>query len=116
VRPLDQLTWLNLRRAIEIFSRTAWRGEVCCGYRKKFWKMTRRELRQGHVEADFQIAMVVHYLQPLGVSASLAMCKPQPIPFAVVRNILKWLDFKEGAMKLYQGHKCVCEGLCGSFH
>jgi hypothetical protein len=33
---------------------------------KKFWKMTRRELRQGHVEAVFQIAMVVHYLITFG--------------------------------------------------
>jgi hypothetical protein len=28
--------------------------------------MTRRELRQGHVEAVFQIAMVVHYLITFG--------------------------------------------------
>ncbi len=66
VRPLDQLTWPNLRRAIEIFSRTAWRVGICSDYRKEFWKMTRRELRQGNVEAVFQIAMVAHHLITFG--------------------------------------------------
>ena len=66
VRPLDQLTWPNLRRAIEIFSRTAWRVGVCSDYRKEFWKMTRRELRQGNVESVFQIAMVAHHLITFG--------------------------------------------------
>ena len=66
VRPLDQLTWPNLRRAIEIFSRTAWRVGICSDYRKEFWKMTRRELRQGNVESVFQIAMVAHHLITFG--------------------------------------------------
>jgi radical SAM superfamily enzyme YgiQ (UPF0313 family) len=66
VRPLDQLTWPNLRRAIEIFSRTAWRVGVCSDYRKEFWEMTRRELRQGNVESVFQIAMVAHHLITFG--------------------------------------------------
>ena len=66
VRPLDQLTWPNFRRAIEIFSRIAWRVGVCSDYRKEFWKMTRRELRQGNVEAVFQIAMVAHHLITFG--------------------------------------------------
>jgi radical SAM superfamily enzyme YgiQ (UPF0313 family) len=66
VRPLDQLTWPNLWRAIEIFSRTAWRVGVCSDYRKEFWKMTRRELRQGNVESVFQIAMVAHHLITFG--------------------------------------------------
>jgi radical SAM superfamily enzyme YgiQ (UPF0313 family) len=66
VRPLDQLTLPNLRRAIEIFSRTAWRVGICSDYRKEFWKMTRRELRQGNVEAVFQIAMVAHHLITFG--------------------------------------------------
>jgi len=66
VRPLDQLTWPNFRRAIEIFSRTAWRVGVCSDYRKEFWKMTRRELRQGNVESVFQIAMVAHHLITFG--------------------------------------------------
>jgi radical SAM superfamily enzyme YgiQ (UPF0313 family) len=66
VRPWDQLTWPNLRRAIEIFSRTAWRVGVCSDYRKEFWAMTRRELRQGNVESVFQIAMVAHHLITFG--------------------------------------------------
>ena len=66
VRPLDQLTWPNLWRAIEIFSRIAWRVGVCSDYRKEFWKMTRRELRQGNVESVFQIAMVAHHLITFG--------------------------------------------------
>ncbi|MDH5427373.1 MAG: B12-binding domain-containing radical SAM protein [Nitrospirota bacterium] len=65
-RPLDQLTWPNLRRAIEIFARTAWRVGICSDYRKEFWKMTRRELRQGNVESVFQIAMVAHHLITFG--------------------------------------------------
>jgi hypothetical protein len=63
---LDQLTWPNLRRAIEIFSRTAWRVGICSDYRKEFWKMTRRELRQGNIESVFQIAMVAHHLITFG--------------------------------------------------
>ena len=66
VRPLDQLTWPNLRRAIEIFSRIAWRVGICSDYRREFWKMTRRELRQGNVESVFQIAMVAHHLITFG--------------------------------------------------
>jgi radical SAM superfamily enzyme YgiQ (UPF0313 family) len=66
VHPLDQLTWPNLRRAIEIFLRTAWRVGICSDYRKEFWKMTRRELRQGNVESVFQIAMVAHHLITFG--------------------------------------------------
>jgi radical SAM superfamily enzyme YgiQ (UPF0313 family) len=66
LRPLDQLTWPNLRRAIEIFSRIAWRVGFRSDYRKEFWKMTRRELRQGNVESVFQIAMVAHHLITFG--------------------------------------------------
>ena len=66
VRPQDQLTWPNLRRAIQIFSRMVWRVGICSDYRKEFWKMTRRELRQGNVESVFQIAMVAHHLITFG--------------------------------------------------
>jgi radical SAM superfamily enzyme YgiQ (UPF0313 family) len=65
-RPLDQLTWANVRRAIEVFSRTAWRVGICSDYRREFWKMTWRELRQGNVESVFQIAMVAHHLITFG--------------------------------------------------
>ena len=66
VRPLDQLTWANVRRAVEVFSRTAWRVGICSDYRREFWKMTWRELRQGNVESVFQIAMVGHHLITFG--------------------------------------------------
>lgn len=66
VRPLDQLTWPNLRRALEIFLRITWRVGICSDYRKEFWKMTRRELRQGNIESVFQIAMVAHHLITFG--------------------------------------------------
>ena len=63
---LDQLTWPNLWRAIEIFARITWRVGLCTDYRKEFWIMTRRELRQGNVESVFQIAMVAHHLITFG--------------------------------------------------
>ena len=66
VRPLDQLTWANVRRAVEVFSRIAWRVGICSDYRREFWKMTWRELRQGNVESVFQIAMVGHHLITFG--------------------------------------------------
>src|SRR5262249_36866926 len=56
VRPLDQLTWANVRRAVEIFLRTAWRVGIRSDYRREFWMMTWRELRPGNVEAGFPIA------------------------------------------------------------
>jgi radical SAM superfamily enzyme YgiQ (UPF0313 family) len=66
VRPLKQLTWANVRRAVEVFSRTAWRVGFRSDYRAEFWKMTWRELRQGNVESVFQIAMVGHHLITFG--------------------------------------------------
>ena len=62
VRPLDQLTWSNLRRPIEIFARIFWRVGICSDYRQEFWRMTKRELPHGNVESVFQIAMVAHNL------------------------------------------------------
>ncbi len=66
VRPLDQLTWPNLRRALQILSRLVWRVGICSDYRKEFWNMARRELRQGNIESIFQIAMVAHHLITFG--------------------------------------------------
>ena len=65
-RPLDQLTWANVRRAVAIFSRTAWLVGICSDYRGEYWKMAWRELRQGNVESVFQIAMVAHHLISFG--------------------------------------------------
>lgn len=64
--PRDHLTWANVRRAIEIFFRITWRVGICSNYRLEFWKMAWRELRQGNVEAVFQIAMVAHHLITFG--------------------------------------------------
>lgn len=66
VRPLEQLTWANVRRAVEVFSRIAWQVGICSNYRGEFWKMAWRELRQGNVESVFQIAMVAHHLITFG--------------------------------------------------
>jgi len=91
-RPLGQLTWANIRRAVEVFSRTAWRVGVCADYRDEFWKMVWRELRRGTVESVFQIAMVAHHLITFGresvtrdVQASAYSARPreEPAPMAV---------------------------------
>jgi hopanoid C-2 methylase len=66
VRPLKQLTWANVRRLVEVFSRIAWQVGICSNYRREFWKMAWRELRQGNVESVFQIAMVAHHLITFG--------------------------------------------------
>ncbi|HUB67317.1 MAG TPA: radical SAM protein [Candidatus Methylacidiphilales bacterium] len=60
--PLRQLTWANLKRAIGIFSRIVWRVGIWSDYRRLFWRMAWIELKQGNVEAVFQIAMVAHHL------------------------------------------------------
>ena len=90
-RPLDQLTWANVRRMIEVFSRIAWRVGICSDYRGEFWKMAWRELRQGNVESVFQIAMVAHHLITFGrecltrdvqVSAYSARRREERVPLA----------------------------------
>ena len=65
-RPLDQLTWANVRRAVEVFSRIVWRVGIWSDYREEFWTMAWRELRQSNVESVFQIAMVAHHLITFG--------------------------------------------------
>jgi len=65
-RPLDQLTWANVRRAVEVFSRIVWKVGIWSDYREEFWTMAWRELRQSNVESVFQIAMVAHHLITFG--------------------------------------------------
>jgi radical SAM superfamily enzyme YgiQ (UPF0313 family) len=88
-RPLQQLTWANIRRGVEVFSRTAWRVGIWSDYRNEFWKMAWRELRQGNIESVFQIAMVAHHLITFGrecltrdvqVSAYSARRREEPAP------------------------------------
>ena len=90
-RPLNQLTWANVRRMVEVFARIAWQVGICSDYRGEFWKMAWRELRQGNVESVFQIAMVAHHLITFGrecltrdvqVSAYSARRRKERIPLA----------------------------------
>jgi radical SAM superfamily enzyme YgiQ (UPF0313 family) len=56
--PLKQATWRNLKRAIRIFSRLVWHVGIRSDYRRLFWDMAWRELKQGNVENVFAIAIV----------------------------------------------------------
>jgi radical SAM superfamily enzyme YgiQ (UPF0313 family) len=96
-RPLEQLTWANLRRAVEIFSRITWQVGLCSDYRAEFWKMAWRELRQGNIESVFQIAMVAHHLITFGrecltrdvqVSAYSARRREEQAPMALSHDLL----------------------------
>ena len=96
-RPLEQLTWANLRRAVEIFSRITWQVGICSDYRAEFWKMAWRELRQGNIESVFQIAMVAHHLITFGrecltrdvqVSAYSARRREEQTPMALSHDLL----------------------------
>ena len=60
--PLKQATWRNIRRAVRIFSRLIWHVGIGSDYRRLFWKMAWKELKQGHVENVFAIAIVAHHL------------------------------------------------------
>jgi radical SAM superfamily enzyme YgiQ (UPF0313 family) len=62
VNPAKQATWANISRAIGIFRRIVWKVGIRSDYRKLFWQMAWREIKQGNVEAVFQIAMVAHHL------------------------------------------------------
>jgi radical SAM superfamily enzyme YgiQ (UPF0313 family) len=60
--PLKQATWSNIKRAARVFSRLIWHVGFRSDYRRLFWAMAWREVRQGHIENVFQIAMVAHHL------------------------------------------------------
>ena len=60
--PLKQATWRNIRRAVRIFSRLIWHVGIGSDYRRLFWNMAWKELKQGHVENVFAIAIVAHHL------------------------------------------------------
>lgn len=64
--PIRQLTWRNLRRALEVLGRIAWRVGVRSNYRREFWRMAWTQLRQGNVETVFQVAMIAHHLITFG--------------------------------------------------
>jgi hopanoid C-2 methylase len=60
--PLKQVTFSNLRRAVRIFSRLVWQVGIRSDYRRRFWRMTWKELKQGNIENIFSIAVVAHHL------------------------------------------------------
>ncbi len=60
--PLKHATWKNIRRALRIFSRLIWHVGLKSDYRRLFWDMAWRELKQAHVEDVFAIAIVAHHL------------------------------------------------------
>jgi radical SAM superfamily enzyme YgiQ (UPF0313 family) len=60
--PIKQATWNNLKRAVRIFSRLIWYAGLKSDYRRLFWKMLWRELKQGNVENIFAVAIVAHHL------------------------------------------------------
>ena len=60
--PLRQATPRNLRRAFSIFIRLIRSAGIEADYRAEFWSMFWTQLRQGHIENIFQIAMVAHHL------------------------------------------------------
>jgi radical SAM superfamily enzyme YgiQ (UPF0313 family) len=61
-RPLLQATPRNLCRASSILGRLISRVGIQSDYRSEFWSMFWTQLRQGHIENIFQIAMVAHHL------------------------------------------------------
>jgi radical SAM superfamily enzyme YgiQ (UPF0313 family) len=60
--PLKQATWNNIKRAVRIFYRLIWLVGIAGHYRRLFWAMMWKELKQGNVENIFSIAIVAHHL------------------------------------------------------
>jgi len=63
--PLRQLTWFNIKRAINTLARIIWFCGIRSNYRKVFWKMFRKEIKRPQgvgIENIFQIALVAHHL------------------------------------------------------
>jgi radical SAM superfamily enzyme YgiQ (UPF0313 family) len=61
-KPLQQLTWRNLRRGARIFSRIVWHVGLRSDYRRHFWKMFASLIWRGQVETIFHITIVAHHL------------------------------------------------------
>jgi len=58
---MDQLTWRNLKRFVGVSWRMFWIVGFS-DYRKHFWAMFWRQLRQGNIETIIQVGMVAHHL------------------------------------------------------
>ncbi|MBI3268233.1 MAG: B12-binding domain-containing radical SAM protein [Planctomycetes bacterium] len=65
-RPLEQLTWRNVKRATGVMARLFWHVGLRGDYRREFWRMAWREGRSGNVESLFQTAMIAHHLITFG--------------------------------------------------
>jgi radical SAM superfamily enzyme YgiQ (UPF0313 family) len=61
-RPWRQATVPNLLRAFRLLGRILWNVGWRSDYRRLFWGMAFRQLRQAKVETMFQVAMVAHHL------------------------------------------------------
>jgi radical SAM superfamily enzyme YgiQ (UPF0313 family) len=61
-KPLKQLTWRNLRRAMRIFGRIVWHVGLRSDYRRHFWKLFWTQIWRGQVENIFQVTIVAHHL------------------------------------------------------
>lgn len=58
---MDQLTWRNFKRFIGVSWKMFWIVGFS-DYRKHFWAMFGRQLRQGNIETIIQVGMVAHHL------------------------------------------------------
>ena len=61
-QPWRQLTARNLRRGLRILARVIWNVGLRSDYRRVFWHMGAKQMRQGHFETFFQVAMVGYHL------------------------------------------------------
>ena len=61
-QPWRQITPQNLRRGLSILARVIWKVGLMSDYRRVFWQMGLKQVRQGNVETFFQVAMVGHHL------------------------------------------------------
>ena len=61
-QPWRQITPQNLRRGLSILARVIWKVGFTSDYRRVFWQMGVKQIRQGNFETFFQVAMVGHHL------------------------------------------------------
>jgi radical SAM superfamily enzyme YgiQ (UPF0313 family) len=61
-QPWRQITPQNLRRGLSVLARVIWKIGLMSDYRRVFWQMGLKQMRQGSFETFFQVAMVGHHL------------------------------------------------------
>lgn len=62
MQPWRQATPQTLWRGLRILARVIWKVGLASDYRRVFWKMGLKQIRQGNFETFFQVAMVAHHL------------------------------------------------------